>query len=117
MLKRLPSAENPFIENYAIILKAENNKDERVENGQMIGVIGIPRLSHDGMAAEVGYGIRPDFWGRGYASEALILFVKHYFSSERRLLLSLIFLTFPSGCCLRRTCENVAARAREEANK
>jgi RimJ/RimL family protein N-acetyltransferase len=89
MLTRLPSAENPFMENYAIISKsvAEGVEGER---GGMIGVIGIPRLSHDGLAAEVGYAISPDFWGRGYASEALILFVRHYFNSESKSL-----LTFP----------------------
>jgi len=53
----------------------------------MIGTIGIPRLSHDGVAAEVGYGITPEFWGQGYASEALIMFVKLYFSSKSELLI------------------------------
>ena len=41
----------------------------------MIGVIGIPRPSHDGLVVEVGYGITPNFWGQGYASEVLNLFV------------------------------------------
>lgn len=50
----------------------------------MIGSIGIPRLSHDGQAAEVGYGIHPDHWGSGYATEALELFVSHYWTSERQ---------------------------------
>jgi hypothetical protein len=88
MLARLPSAENPFMENYAIVLKSVTEGMEKGERGGMIGVIGIPRLSHDGLAAEVGYAITPDFWGRGYASEALILFVKHYFNSESKSLIA-----------------------------
>lgn len=75
------------MENYAIILKDESSGKEGVESGVMIGVIGIPRLSHDEMAAEVGYGITPGFWGKGYASEALRLFVQHYFNSESEFLL------------------------------
>jgi hypothetical protein len=88
MLARLPSAENPFMENYAIVLKSVSEGMEKGERGGMIGVIGIPRLSHDGLAAEVGYAITPDFRGRGYASEALILFVRHYFNSERKSLIA-----------------------------
>jgi RimJ/RimL family protein N-acetyltransferase len=49
----------------------------------MVGVIGIPRLSHDGSAAEVGYGICVEEWGRGYATEAFVLFRQHYFNSQR----------------------------------
>jgi hypothetical protein len=75
------------MENYAIVLKSVAEGMEEGERGGMIGVIGIPRLSHDGLAAEVGYAIVPDFWGRGYASEALILFVRHYFNSERKFLI------------------------------
>jgi [ribosomal protein S5]-alanine N-acetyltransferase len=84
MLNRLPSAENPFIENYAIILKNKSEGGTEAKKLDMIGVIGIPRLSHAGTAAEVGYGILPGFWGKGYASEALVLFVKHYFSSDSK---------------------------------
>jgi RimJ/RimL family protein N-acetyltransferase len=81
---RFPSAEKPFIENYAIILKVENSKEIAGEGGEMIGVIGIPRLSHDGLAAEVGYGLIPEFWGKGYASEALNVFAKYYFNSKSK---------------------------------
>jgi RimJ/RimL family protein N-acetyltransferase len=81
---RFPSAEKPFIENYAIILKVENSKETAGEGGEMIGVIGIPRLSHDGLAAEVGYGLIPEFWGKGYALEALKMFAKYYFNSRSK---------------------------------
>lgn len=83
---RFPSAEKPFIENYAIILKDDNGNSDVVGDGEtrgkMIGSIGIPRLSHDGVASEVGYGITPEFWGKGYASEALVMFVRLYFNSK-----------------------------------
>jgi predicted acetyltransferase len=97
MLTRLPSAEKPFMENYAIVLKSVAEGMEAGEQGGMIGVIGIPRLSYDGSAAEVGYAISPDFWGRGYASEALILFVQHYFNSERKSLIA-VPISRPSVC-------------------
>ncbi len=48
----------------------------------MIGAIGIFRVSEDGTGAELGYGILPDYWGAGYASEALKLLVKYYWNSE-----------------------------------
>jgi ribosomal-protein-alanine N-acetyltransferase len=88
MLNRLPSPSKPFIENYAIILKPGEGISGGGKRGDMIGVIGIPRLSHDGLASEVGYGITPAFWGKGYASEALNLFVRHYFNSKSTSLFS-----------------------------
>jgi RimJ/RimL family protein N-acetyltransferase len=98
MLSRLPGPGKEFMENYAIMLKTpphhsmekgirEEGKEEEEE--KMIGVIGIPRLSPDGLSAEVGYAILPEYWGMGYASEALILFTSYYFNSERT------FPTFP----------------------
>jgi RimJ/RimL family protein N-acetyltransferase len=80
MRKRLPSEKEPWMENYAIILRPH-----QTEKSVMIGSIGIPRLSHNGNAAEVGYGIHPDHWGCGYATEALELFVKYYWTTERMI--------------------------------
>ena len=69
------------MENYAIVLKMKNGdeEEEKREKGEekgeeMIGVIGIPRLSPSGLSAEVGYALLPEYWGMGYAREALILF-------------------------------------------
>lgn len=76
MESRLPSPTEPFKENYAIMLLS-------TEPSQLVGVIGIPRLSHDGLAAEVGYLILPAAWGKGIASEALSLFTQYYFDSSR----------------------------------
>jgi Acetyltransferase (GNAT) domain len=79
------------MENYAIVLKMKNGdeEEEKREKGEekgeeMIGVIGIPRLSPSGLSAEVGYALLPEYWGMGYASEALILFTSYYFKSSRK---------------------------------
>jgi RimJ/RimL family protein N-acetyltransferase len=91
MLSRLPRPGREFMENYAIVLKIKNGdeEEEKREKGEekgeeMIGVIGIPRLSPSGLSAEVGYALLPEYWGMGYASEALILFTSYYFKSSRK---------------------------------
>lgn len=43
---------------------------------RMIGAVGAPRNEPAG--AEIGYKLHPDFWGRGYMSEALRLFIGLY---------------------------------------
>ncbi len=80
------------MENYAILLKNTPEEEgletktspanERVKL-RMIGSIGIPRLNGDGKSAEVGYGILPSYWGKGYATEALSLFTAYYWNSDR----------------------------------
>jgi RimJ/RimL family protein N-acetyltransferase len=72
------------MENYAILLRPTE-----AETATMIGSIGIPRLSRNGCAAEVGYGIHPDYWGSEYATEALELFVSHYWNSDSEVLSSI----------------------------
>jgi len=92
MYKRLPSEKEPWQENYAIILLSS----PFMEKNTMIGVVGIPRLSHDGKAAEVGYGLIPAYWGGGYATEALMLFTKHYWNSTSKLFSSPLLSIFKS---------------------
>lgn len=57
----------PFSVSYSIYLKAENNKIIGYRSYGDHHV--IPRLSVYGM--ELGSFIHPDYWGNGYASEAL----------------------------------------------
>lgn len=38
---------------------------------QFIGFVGYPRVDHTNFRGEVGYFLHPDFWGKGYAGEAL----------------------------------------------
>lgn len=84
MNTRLPSPEKPWQENYAIMLKPSSDDGNGDAERKMVGVIGIPRLSHDEMAAEVGYGIMVSEWGKGYASEALSRFTEYYFDSKSK---------------------------------
>ena len=44
----------------------------------MIGIVGLPRI--EARWAELGYGLHIDYWGKGYASEALKLFIDLYWT-------------------------------------
>ena len=88
------------MENYAILLKGTDTGEGREGKLKMIGTIGIARLSADEEYAEVGYGILEKFWGVGYATETLRLFVDHYFNSERKLPLPFLTLVFLNGTVL-----------------
>ena len=41
------------------------------DTGKMIGTCGFTMIDTDNDGAELGYVINPDFWGKGYATEAL----------------------------------------------
>lgn len=78
MLDRLPSPEKPWSKCYVILLKPST--PDKV--GEVIGRISFPRISPDGQIPEIGYGFHSDHWGRGYASEAVGLFVDMYWAEE-----------------------------------
>jgi [ribosomal protein S5]-alanine N-acetyltransferase len=40
------------------------------DTGQLIGNCGIRKESPDSRDAEIGYELNPEYWGRGYATEA-----------------------------------------------
>lgn len=44
-----------------------------VEDGQVVGHIGLKHVDHERAEAEVGYWVGKPYWGRGYASEAVRL--------------------------------------------
>ena len=44
---------------------------ELKENGRMIGTCGFAAIDEKNNSAEVGYVLAPDYWGFGYAPEAL----------------------------------------------
>ncbi|KUJ23263.1 acyl-CoA N-acyltransferase, partial [Mollisia scopiformis] len=75
--RHLPSAEAPYRELYAVLLRGSENSNGKPK---MIASVGIPRVSADGKAVEVGYGVNPEYWGLGYAPEALKLFVHYYWN-------------------------------------
>lgn len=70
------------------------------EKPKMIGVMGTPRR------AEIGYKLHPNYWGKGYMSEALTLFLKMFWESEG-LFLDLVISDFVRPLCV----ENVLIKS------
>jgi RimJ/RimL family protein N-acetyltransferase len=81
--RHLPSAEHPYREMFAMILKESERPDGKPN---MVGSVGIPRVTAD--AVEVGYGVNADYWGMGYAPEAVKLFVHYYWNIRSTLSVS-----------------------------
>ena len=62
--------------NYAIVLKKEN---------KVIGNIGFYRRKHDEnykhfVQREIGYSLNPEYWGKGYMTEALEALIEYTFN-------------------------------------
>lgn len=55
---------------YAIVLKKTN---------RVIGSIGLHQVHHPEGEKEIGYVVSKDYWGQGYATEAVASLLKHYF--------------------------------------
>lgn len=49
------------------------------EKKKIIGTFGVLNIDEKRFSAEIGYGLSPDYWGRGFFKEALILVLKHLF--------------------------------------
>lgn len=81
MLKFIPSAEKPWIENYAILLRLSHSSSTN-QKPRMIGTVGALRLSSEEDTIEIAYGLHSHYWGSGYASEALGMFIKLYWAAE-----------------------------------
>lgn len=52
---------------------------ERKENNEMIGTIGFNAWSPKHRRAEIGYEIHPNYWRRGYTSEAVLAVLTYGF--------------------------------------
>lgn len=80
MEERTPNPEKPWIENYAILLRPTSPSlvDDKPK---LIGAIGMIRFEA-GHGAEVGYGLHPGYQKKGYATEAMKLFLGLYWSKE-----------------------------------
>ena len=52
---------------------------ELMETGQIIGTIGFMWVQEDNAAAEVGYSLSRDHWGKGYMTEALRAVIQYGF--------------------------------------
>jgi hypothetical protein len=113
LLDRITSSEKPWIENYAILLRSSQSSEGQGKP-RMIGIVGAPRVSEELDAAEVAYGLHPDFWGLGYMSEALGLFIRVYWAPESMFCyhLFLIFLVGGGGGARSLT---IIARPRSQA--
>jgi ribosomal-protein-alanine N-acetyltransferase len=74
-----PTLEKPWAQIWAICLKPEEGSESgngKEEGGTFIGAIGFPR------ECDVGYSIHPAYWGKGYMTEALRMFVDMFFNAE-----------------------------------
>lgn len=49
------------------------------ETDKLIGMAGFRRFDHGNFRAEIGYGLMPDYWGKGIAKKAVRLLVDHGF--------------------------------------
>jgi RimJ/RimL family protein N-acetyltransferase len=82
------SPERPGVDNYAILLRPTLSETEGQNSGsgvpKMIGCVGAIRSAEvaEGQKPEIGYMINYDYWGKGYASEALGAFLDLRFGSE-----------------------------------
>ncbi len=82
------------------------NVEER-ETGAFVGVIGLFRLEDDS-DWEIGYRFFPEFWGKGYATEALRAVIAHAF--ERLNLPRLVAVANPENRASYRVMEKVGMR-------
>ena len=89
-----PTTEEPWNRRWAIILKvvdAEGDGQEQARREKMIGIIGTPRKG------EIGYKIHPGYWGKGYMSEALALFLDMWWGMEGKVLVFTFILLSASS--------------------
>lgn len=80
MDERTPNPEKPWIENYAILLRPSSLTPVD-EKPKLIGAIGMIRFEA-GHGAEVGYGLHAAYHSKGFATEAMKLFLGLYWSKE-----------------------------------
>lgn len=75
ILRSMPTPEKPWNTRYAIILRPQPGSPNEMKP-KMIGVIGCPR------EADIGYKINEEYWGKGYMTEALAMYLKLFWSLE-----------------------------------
>lgn len=50
-------------------------------DGKIIGIIGTKGIDFEKLESEIGYWIGKAYWGKGYATKAVKLFVKQFFDN------------------------------------
>ena len=53
------------------------------ESGELIGNVGLRKASADAVIAETGFELAPEYWGRGFATEASLAILDFGFESLR----------------------------------
>ena len=61
---------------FATLLRPPPSAKDRDKKPTMIGLVGTPREQ------EAGYRLHPDYWGKGYMTEAFGMFLKLFWESE-----------------------------------
>jgi [ribosomal protein S5]-alanine N-acetyltransferase len=49
------------------------------DNSRIIGTFGVVDIHRHRQSAEIGYGLSPEYWGKGYLREALGVVLRHLF--------------------------------------
>ena len=70
-LERLIKRSNSHSGHYWFIKLKEENK--------IIGTFGVLNIDRKRYSAEIGYGLSPNYWERGYFRESLLMVLKHLF--------------------------------------
>jgi [ribosomal protein S5]-alanine N-acetyltransferase len=70
-----PEESRAFVELVLTLAQATPRSDYELaitvaDGGQLIGSCGLRVRNREYAQAEIGYALHPDFWGRGYATEA-----------------------------------------------
>lgn len=72
----------PGSDNYGIFVRpsphSNSNDPAEVNEMMIIGVVGVHRVDP---VPELGYILHPATWGRGYATEAVTAFVRHFWQA------------------------------------
>jgi len=75
---RMPEPGRDFRKAYAIMLRPDSSiaQETELQKPKMIGIIGTKN------ELEIAYKLHPDYWGKGYMSEALAMFLRMFWSLE-----------------------------------
>ncbi|GLI72364.1 hypothetical protein PoHVEF18_000536 [Penicillium ochrochloron] len=73
----VPDKSRPGVDNYSVFIRPSSSQEPlSPEEAHVIGIVGVHK---DDPVPELGYIFHPSAWGKGYATEAVAAFVRHYF--------------------------------------